>query len=496
MSQIDIINLSFSYDGSSDEIFKNVSFRIDTDWKLGFIGRNGRGKTTFLNLLLGKYEYSGTISSNVIFEYFPCEIKDKSRLTEDIITEISGDEDGTILWKIYKELSLLDVEEDVLYRPFNTLSNGEQTKVLLAGMFIRDDAFLLIDEPTNHLDMKTRALVSDYLKKKKGFILVSHDRAFLDGCIDHVLSINKVNIEVQKGNYSSWKLNKDNSDSFAMERDEKLKSDISRLQTASARISGWSDKLEATKYHSNNSGLDIDRGYVGAKSAKLMARVKSQQKRAENAINERKGLLSNIEENEKLKIKCEEFHSKRLLYVRELSIDYGNGELFSPVTFELLSHDRIALSGKNGCGKTSILKLIMGMDIPHSGEIKTASQLKISYVAQDSSHLSGNLKDYAEDNGLDRSLFQTILRKMDFERIQFDKDMKDFSAGQKKKVLLAASLSKPANLYVWDEPLNYIDVLSRLQIEELIESSDASMIFIEHDRAFTEKIATKTINLN
>ncbi|NLX78367.1 MAG: ABC-F family ATP-binding cassette domain-containing protein, partial [Clostridiales bacterium] len=153
MSLINIQNLTFSYEGSYDNIFENVSFQIDTDWKLGFIGRNGRGKTTFLNLLMGKYEYSGTISASVDFEYFPYKVRDDSQNTIDVLGEIYPD---FVYWQLQREMSLLEVDEDVLYRPFSTLSKGEQTKVLLSILFLKENSFLLIDEPTNHLDMSGR----------------------------------------------------------------------------------------------------------------------------------------------------------------------------------------------------------------------------------------------------------------------------------------------------------------------------------------------------
>ena len=177
MSMIKIENLTFSYPTSYDNVFENVSFQVDTDWKLGFVGRNGRGKTTFLNLLLGKYEYSGKILSSVQFDYFPYPVSDKNRITEDILQEVCPLAEE---WELMRELSYLDVDVDVLWRPFETLSNGEQTKVLLAALFLNEGHFLLIDEPTNHLDAKARKSVAAYLKKKKGFILVSHDRRFLD----------------------------------------------------------------------------------------------------------------------------------------------------------------------------------------------------------------------------------------------------------------------------------------------------------------------------
>ncbi|MCL2592720.1 MAG: ATP-binding cassette domain-containing protein, partial [Defluviitaleaceae bacterium] len=116
MSLINVSNLTFAYEGTYDNIFENVSFHIDTDWKLGFTGRNGRGKTTFLNLLQNKFEYSGSISASCDFEYFPYEVADKNMITFDIIESIYPDYSD---WQVFKELSLLEVSEDVLYRPFS-----------------------------------------------------------------------------------------------------------------------------------------------------------------------------------------------------------------------------------------------------------------------------------------------------------------------------------------------------------------------------------------
>ncbi|MFB0920870.1 MAG: ATP-binding cassette domain-containing protein, partial [Oscillospiraceae bacterium] len=223
MSMIDVKNLSFAYEGSYDNIFENVNFRIDTDWKLGFTGRNGRGKTTFLKLLMGKYPYQGTISASVDFEYFPFEVNDSHADTMRVIGGILGNFEN---WRLMKELNLLELSDDVLYRPFSTLSNGEQTKVLLAALFLRENSFLLIDEPTNHLDIAAREIVSRYLNSKRGFILVSHDRAFLDGCVDHIMSINKTDIEIQKGNFSSWWLNKELQDSYELAENKKLKKEV------------------------------------------------------------------------------------------------------------------------------------------------------------------------------------------------------------------------------------------------------------------------------
>ena len=162
------------------------------------------------------------------------------------------------------------------------------------------------------------------------------------------------------------------------------------------------------------------------------------------------------------------------------------------------------LVGRNGCGKSSIIKAILFEinkkdhesqtgDLIISGSLNTASSLTVSYINQDTSFLKGSLKDFCRQRGLSESLLLSVLRHLDFERSQFEKNMEDFSEGQKKKVLVASSLITPAHLYIWDEPLNYIDVFSRMQIEKLIETYNPTMLIVEHDVRFRQRIATKTV---
>lgn len=492
MSMIQVQQLTFSYPSSFDPIFEDVSFQIDTDWKLGFIGRNGRGKTTFFNLLLGKFEYSGKISSAVEFNYFPYPVQDKSKYTHEVLEEICPQAED---WEFLREIAYLDVEAEAMYRPFDTLSNGEQTKVLLAALFLNEGQFLLIDEPTNHLDTEARKLVSSYLKKKKGFILISHDRNFLDGCVDHILSINKANIEVQSGNYTSWKLNFDRQQEHEEATNERLQKDIGRLKQASKQSAGWSNRVEASKNGTTNSGSKLDKGFVGHKASKMMKRSKNLEARQQKAIEEKSKLLKNVEKMDALQLTQLEPKSKELLQLTDVSIMYDGQIVNEPVSFKVEQGDRIVLEGKNGSGKSSILKLILGAGIQHTGTLHAGSNLIVSYVQQDTSHLKGMLADFIEEHQLDETLFKTILRKMDFDRIQFEKDISHYSGGQKKKLLIAKSLCEKAHLYVWDEPLNFIDVYSRMQIEELIQTFQPTMIFVEHDQTFQEKIATKTVKM-
>ena len=290
MAQINVNNLTFGYEGSFDNVFENVSFSIDTDWKLGFIGRNGKGKTTFLKLLLGKLEYTGTISTSTIFDYFPYKIKEKDlEITAAELMEAW--KPGVESWRVLCELPNLEIDSELLYRPMKTLSFGERTKVMLAVLFSGDNDFLLIDEPTNHLDMRTRDIIKNYLASKKGFILVSHDRDLLDACIDHVLVLNRSTIEVQAGDFSTWWENKAKADAFAKAENEKHLKEIGKLKKAADRTARWAEKSEGSKIgfdpiKEHDRCLDT-RAFIGAKTKKMQSKVKSFENRIAIEIQEK-----------------------------------------------------------------------------------------------------------------------------------------------------------------------------------------------------------------
>lgn len=488
MSLIQVTDLTFSYPSSYDEVFSHANFQIDTRWKLGLIGRNGRGKTTLLRLLMGEYPYGGSIHSSVEFDYFPYPVPHPQHRAGEVLAALCPQAQP---WQIAREISLLDVEEAALERPFSSLSQGEQTKLLLSALFLKEGHFLLIDEPTNHLDEEGRRKVAAYLKGKQGFLLVSHDRRFLDGCVDHILSLNRADIQVQKGNFSSWMENFQRQQMLEEKQQESLKKDIRRLEKAAQRSATWSQQAEKAKYQNG----PVDRGYIGHKAAKMMKRSQVIKQRQQQAIQDKSALLKNQETVSSLKLSPLSFHSQRLAAFSQVQVQYGHTPVCPPVSFTLEQGDRVALVGKNGSGKTSLLRLLTDGAVPYVGEMHKASGLVISLVPQDASFLRGSLSRLIQEEGLDESLFKAILRKMDFARVQFEKNLEDLSQGQKKKVLLARSLCQQAHVYVWDEPLNYIDIYSRLQIEELIQQFAPTMLFVEHDQAFREKIATKKVFL-
>lgn len=496
MSIISINDLTFGYEGSYDNVFENVSLDIDSTWRLGLVGRNGKGKTTLLKLLCGCYEYSGSITSEVGFGYFPYDVEDESMLTGDILGQLCSCEE----WELIKELSLMNVSAEVLYRPFSTLSGGERTKALLAVMFAGEDRFPLIDEPTNNLDEDSRKTVEEYLRRKSGFILISHDRALLDGCIDHVLSINRKDIVLMKGNYSDWQREKDNTDKAEQEENLRLKKEIRRLNESAKRAAEWADISERKKIGFDPVKTEKSltrRAWEGAKAKKAMSRAKAFEERSLKAAEDKAKLLKNIEKSDSLKLSPLKYRGNIIVKAENMGMIRGENELFRNISFEVTEGKQTALCGGNGCGKSTLLRMICGIDdgAELTGRLIVGSGLIISYAPQSAEHLCGSFSDYADKLGIELTLFLTILRKLDLGREQFEKGLEELSAGQRKKVLLAGSLAAQAHLYVWDEPLNFIDVISRRQIEELIDRYRPTMLFAEHDRAFREAVGADEIYL-
>ncbi|MBO4460712.1 MAG: ABC-F family ATP-binding cassette domain-containing protein [Clostridiales bacterium] len=486
MALINIRDMSFGYDGSEDLLFENINIGIDTTWRLALAGRNGRGKTTFLKLLQGKLPYSGTISGVPQTVTFPSE-------------ELPDCDE----WKIRKELNLMDVDPDIIYRPMETLSGGERTKLMLAGLFATDGLYPLIDEPTNHLDRKGREKVAEYLSSKNGFILISHDRNFLDICTDHTLVITRTGVELTSSTFSTWWDNNEQRMQSEKARNDQIKKEMSSIETAMKKNAQWSNKAEAYKNRSKApSKVAQDhwrRAYEGSKSKKLMSLSKNLESRNEKKLEEKKGLLKDFEREQKLKIEGTSHHNRTPVILKDVSL-YRYGELITEkIDLTIERGAKISLQGRNGSGKSTLIKYLTGIGeaegITAEGDIYIAPGLKISYVGQDTSSLKGTIYEIADDRGADKTQLSTILVKMGFTKEMLTRDVDALSLGQKKFIMIALSLCEQADLYLWDEPLNYIDVYMRKEIERLVKDSDITLLFVEHDRGFAESVEDMEITL-
>lgn len=480
---IEMKNMSFGFDELEQPLFQQVNLNIDTRWRLGLVGRNGRGKTTLLNLLMNKYTYSGEIFSTVEFVYFPQRIHNKEMLTYYAIDEIMPVE----LWKLERECHLLQLDKSILWQPFEQLSGGEQTKVLLAALFCEESRFPLLDEPTNHLDSQARNIVATYLKKKKGYIVVSHDRTFLDEVIDHVLAIEKSQLTIYKGNFSTYMGQKDKQDQYELAQNKSIKSEIDRLKSTAKEKADWAVKKE-------RAGNDA---FARAQAARMMKRSKAIETRMNAQIEEKTKLLHNIETVNALTINCLSSHRNPVLRVKNFTLSYGDKPLFQPISFEVYQGEQVALIGPNGSGKSSILNYLLTkkLDGIVEGEISIPQGLTTSNIRQKHDDNAGSLKEFAANYEIDYTLFLNNLRILGMERDGFNVPIEYMSNGQKKKVEFAKSLGLLTELYIWDEPLNYLDVFNHQQIEAMIELFKPTLLFVEHNQTFLSKIASKTVEI-
>ncbi|GEP18835.1 ribosomal protection-like ABC-F family protein [Pediococcus argentinicus] len=493
MGIIRIKNLSFSYDGQIDPLFSEVNLELDSNWKLGLIGRNGRGKTTLLRILQNQLKFNGTVETNLKFNYFPLPVKDGTQTVEQVLMEQTG-RDYSNFWEVERELSLIGLPDDIIFKIYEELSPGQQTKALLAAMFADRESFQLIDEPTNHLDYDGRQILAQYLKQKQGFIVISHDRRFLNDVIDHVLSIDRAEISVFQGNYDTWANEREATDQRERSEKANLQKDIKKLEQASRQKQEWS---RATEREILGHGVP-DRGFISHKSAKVMSKALNIRNRADKKVEEKKSLLKNIEIQEPLTLQYEPSRSvKPLVEVKDLILKRDGRTLNHSISFELKAGDRIVVEGPNGVGKSTFIKALLNQDMKliESGSANIRKNVTVSYLPQDFDQLSGSLGKFAEEKQVDLQELLAALRKLGFERSLFDHNIEDMSMGQKRKVALARSLCERAELYIWDEPLNYLDVITREQIQELILKYQPTMLFIDHDQEFVDQVQTKVVNL-
>jgi len=521
VATITLSGVGFQYPRSPVEVFSDLNLSLDTTWKTGLVGNNGMGKTTLFRLLHGEIQAArGTIEVPIRTHFFPYAVPDPSRPTLAVIRdsiapfnqweremEVLLREPTTSNLELYgellqqyqaldgygidarikKELVSTGVSADLLERPYHTLSGGEQTRALIIPLFIRPGELPLIDEPTNHLDMAARDQLAHYLSAKGGFILISHDRAFLDQCVDHIVSLNRADVRVNQGTFSDWHHQMALETEHERRRSENLQRQVRQLEAAARKRRVWSGRKEKQKKGA------LDKGRVGKLAARVMKRALSIERRVQQNIDEKRTLLQNVEKERQLRLETHAKGSGALLQIECITVIRGARTLIDAFSLEVQRGDRIAIVGPNGSGKTTLLAAICG-EIPlHSGCIRRPARVQITRAFQSPIWCRGRLKDHLLDCKMEETRFRQILGVMGVSGEVFERPLETFSQGQLKKVDLCRSFLNPSHLLLWDEPLNYVDLMSREQIENVVLESRPTLLFIEHDRYFVEEVATKVV---
>ena len=527
MSTIICRRLTFGYLGSEENVFEDLDLVIDTGWRSALVGRNGRGKTTLLRLIHGELAADrGGIEHAERTAYFPRPVRTPEDTVRDVVKDAVGEfrrweaemdalladgseaaiarygdalsayeESGGYLIEsgIETELGALGIPERYWDRPFASLSGGEQTRCLLAGLFALDGSnrgtYALIDEPTNHLDAAGRRLLAEYLGSKAGFLLVSHDRAFLDACCDHVVALNPDTVAVERTSFSAWRdrfrqrLARQRADNAA------LKQEIARLGQVAADRRAGAHKRESEK------AAHTDKGFISNRAKRQMRKALAAERRADAAVDERRKTLVDVEKERRLKLGESSRSAGSLVIANDLSLWRGDTAVVAKLSFSVAPGDRVAIVGPNGSGKTSLLDQIERAPYRQTGSLRRPAHVTVSRTFQSPQWSSGSLRTCLEEAGLDESRFRQIMAALGVRGRVLDGRIEDLSHGQRKKIDLARSFLADVDLLLWDEPLNYIDIDAREQIEDVLLRDTPTVLFVEHDAAFVDRVATHVIDL-
>ena len=273
---------------------------------------------------------------------------------------------------------------------------------------------------------------------------------------------------------------------------EQLLKDIHHLKQVRQTKQQWAQQAENEK--KNNS--HADKGFISAKAAKMMKKSTIMKGRLDKAIEDRQGLLQEVEKVVPLTINLQPTHHQTLLSIDKLSLNFPGHPLCSNLSLKVGNHEQVILCGNNGNGKSSLFHAILGdFNGTQDGQITIGSNIKISVVRQNYIYNHGSLQDFAKNSKIDYDTFLNLLRKLGMVRSTFNVPIEQMSIGQQKKVELARSLAQPVHLYLRDEPLNYLDTYNQEQIIKLIQEIRPPMLIIEHNKNFIDHVATRKIQI-
>lgn len=520
MIEIELNNIKKNY--GLKNILNGFCLELKTGERVALIGQNGSGKSTILKLI-SKQEVadSGTINirkgatlgllnqiyenekndilvRNFLYNSFDEIIKTEQAL-RNIEQKMSEETDNSKLEKYINEYGKLQekyviiggyeieekynkicskfhIDEKMQNQNYNSLSGGEKTRINLAKLLLKEPDILLLDEPTNHLDIDSLEFLEELIKNYKGTILiVSHDRYFLDKVVTKTVLLESGKENIYLGNYS-----------FFIEEDERRTlAEFEKYKNQQKQIEKMKESIKTLRKF----------GEI-AKNEMFFKRAKSIEKRLEKIE-----VLEKVSLDKKsidLSFNMQNRSGKDVLKVENLNKKFEQKTIFENANLLLSYGEKVALMGKNGTGKSTLVKMILGYDKSYSGKIELGTSIKIGYIPQNIIFENENqtiLDYFLEENNFSETEARTKLAKYGFRQEDVFKKIGKLSGGEKVRIILIKLIQKDINFLILDEPTNHIDIDTREILEEALKEYKGTVLFVSHDRFFINKLADRVLNI-
>jgi ATP-binding cassette subfamily F protein 3 len=525
-------SLTFRYESQPEKLFENISFSLSDNDRVGLIGDNGCGKTTLLDLIRGaRHPSSGnlTIHKTAVIGFLPQEVYFEERTPvgeylwraradlfdlktrmaamrvsdpryADLVADFYGKGGDAFDAAMRKTLAGFDIAEDKLGLSISSLSGGEKTKIALARILLVKPDVMLLDEPTNHLEIASLIWLEDFLRDlPKPYIIVSHDRRFLDNCVDQVWEMHDKRLTVYSGSYSDYRDEKARQRRKQQAQYERQQEKIDRLREAARQRRDDANRMEKFKHKrsvSKKGALqkrDEGSGRGGARPTDRMRGAKAIEKRIEQMLERDKIEKPRKVRDRKISLSQSDVEGRFVLRVEHLSKSFGEHQVFEDITLSVGNGIKLGIIGRNGSGKSTLLKIIVDEIKASSGSYRWSPQVSIGYYSQEHETLDPRntiLDEVLQGQQQEQTRARTILGRLNIRRDKVLQTIRTLSIGEKSKTALAKILFSDVNVLVLDEPTNHVELSAREALEEALDDYDGTIIIASHDRYLLDRIAT------